>query len=56
MLHCPQSRLNVQFRFLSFLFFCHFRAVLAAYGGSQARGQVRAVAAGLHHSNSNTGS
>ena len=22
-----------------------------AYGGSQARGQIRAVAAGLHHSN-----
>ena len=27
-----------------------------AYGGSQARGQTRAVAAGLHHSHSNMGS
>ena len=33
-----------------------FRAILAAYGGSQARGQIRAVSAGLHHSHSNTGS
>ena len=27
-----------------------------AYGGSQVRGLIRAVAAGLHHSHSNTGS
>ena len=27
-----------------------------AYGGSQARGLIRAVAASLHHSLSNTGS
>ena len=27
-----------------------------AYRGSQARGQIRAVAAGLHHSHSNAGS
>ena len=33
----------------SFFFFCLFRAILAAYGGSQARGQIRAVAARLHH-------
>ena len=33
-----------------------FRAALAAYGGSQARGLIRAVAAGLHHSHSNAGS
>ena len=30
-----------------------FRAALKAYGGSQARGQIRATAAGLHHSHSN---
>ena len=30
-----------------------FRAAPAAYGGSQARGLIRAVAAGLHHSHSN---
>ena len=28
----------------------------AAYGGSQARGQIRATAAGLYHSHSNAGS
>ena len=40
--------------FLSFFFFfCLFAiswAAPAAYGGSQARGLIRAVAAGLHHS------
>ena len=30
-----------------------FRAALTAYGGSQARGQIRVVAASLHHSHSN---
>ena len=37
------------------LFFSNFifRAVPVAYGGSQARGQIGAVAAGLHHSHSN---
>ena len=41
--------------FLLFLFFgfCLFRATLAAYGGSKARGQTGTVAAGLHHSHSN---
>ena len=29
-------------------------AAPAAYGGSQARGRIRAVAAGLHQSHSNT--
>jgi len=33
-----------------------FRATPAAYGGSQARGPIRATAASLHHSHSNTGS
>ena len=28
------------------IFFCVFRAASAAYGGSQARGQIRAIAAG----------
>ena len=35
--------------------FCLFRAVLMAYGGSQARDWIRAVAAGLHHRHSNAG-
>ena len=34
-------------------FFSLFRAAPAAYGSSQARSQIRAVAAGLHHSHSN---
>ena len=42
--------------FLFCFFFCLFRAVPVAYGSSQARGQIRAVAASLHHSHSNTGS
>ena len=39
-----------------FFFFFYFRATPAAYGGSQARGRIRAIAAGLHHSHSNMGS
>ena len=41
-----------------FLFFSwsFFRAIPATYGGSQARGQIRAVAVDLHHSHSNTSS
>ena len=40
------------FYFISFLWL--FRAAPAAYGGPQARGPLRATAAGLHHSHSNT--
>ena len=32
-----------------------FRAAPAAYGGSQAKDRIRAVAVGLHHSHSNEG-
>ena len=44
--------------FILILFFClfFFRAAPAAYGGSQARGLLGAVAAGLHQSHSNAGS
>ena len=35
-------------------FFCLLRAAPAAYGGSQARGLIRAVAAGLRQSHSKT--
>ena len=38
------------------LFFFFFGATSVAYGGSQARGQSGAAAAGLHHSHSNAGS
>ena len=40
----------------AFFFFFLFRAAPTACGGSQARGQSRATAAGLHHSHSNSGS
>ena len=39
-----------------FFFWSFFRASPAAYGGSQARGRIGALAAGLHHSHSNLGS
>ena len=48
----PGSVEHISFSF-SFFFFLLFRAVLAAHGGSQARGQTGATAAGLHHSHSN---
>ena len=41
------------FIFLLLLLFFFFRSALAAYGGSQARGLIGAIAAGLHHSHSN---
>ena len=37
-------------------FFFLFRAIPVAYGGSQDRGRIRAIAAGLYHSHSNMGS
>ena len=33
------------------IYFLLFRAAPAAYGSSQARGQIGAATAGLHHSN-----
>ena len=51
-LRCQDHRLNpIHLFFLSLL----FRAEPLAYGSSQARGRIRAVDAGLHHSNSNLG-
>ena len=41
------------FYFIYFLIFCLFRAALAAYGGSQARNPIGAVAPGLRQSHSN---
>ena len=41
------------FLFYLFIYFCLFRAVLLAYGGSQARGPIGAVGAGLLDSHSN---
>ena len=41
--------------FVLFLFY-FFRTAPTAHGGPQARGQIGAVATGLRHSHSNTGS
>ena len=38
------------------VFVCFFRAAPTAYGSSQARGPIRATAAGLRQGHSNTGS
>ena len=38
------------YSFFFFFFFGLFRAAPAAYGGSHARGQIRAIATGLRHS------
>ena len=42
--------------YVLFIYFLLFRAAPVAYGGSQARGPIGAVATGLHHSHSNVGS
>ena len=39
--------------FLFYVFCLFFRAAPATYGGSWARGGIRSVAVGLHHSHSN---
>ena len=51
--------MNKAHLFLLLLFFCFvlfFKAVPAAYGSSQARGQIGATVASLHHSHCNAGS
>ena len=45
------SKRKISFSFFFFFFF--FRATGEAYGSSHATGQIRAAAAGLHHSHSN---
>ena len=47
------SSFGINFLSFSFLFFFFFWAAPTAYGGSQARGQIRAAATGLAHSHSN---
>ena len=54
---CQSPTFSVSFCFV--LFFCLFAIssmAPLAYGGSQARGHIEAVAAGLHQSHSNAGS
>ena len=48
--------LNSLYYFFNFVFLLFLWAASVAYGGSQARGLIGAVAAGLHQSHSNTGS
>ena len=48
--------LNEKYIHMYFSFFFLLRVTPVAYGGSQARGQIRAAAAGLCHSHSDTGS
>ena len=50
---CIQSTSNVPEEDF-FFFFLVFRAALAAHGFSQARGRIRAAAADLRHSHSNS--
>ena len=53
----PPSLLFFFFKFIFyFLVFCLFRATPVAYGSSQARGPIGAIAASLSHSHGNTGS
>ena len=47
---------SLSFLFVCFWWFVFFRSAPTEFGGSQARGPIRAVAAGLHHHHSNMGS
>ena len=48
--------LTSYFYILAHLFFFLFRAAPVAFGSSQARGRISAVAASLYHSHGNAGS
>ena len=50
--YIPQSEIAGSYENSIFNFFCLFRATPMSYGDAQARGQISAVAAGLHHSHS----
>ena len=52
----PRGLAESLFSFFLSLSSCLFRVAPAACGDSQARGQIRAIAASLHHSHCNTGS
>ena len=51
-LTCNQSQRGENTRYIFFFFFVFLGPHPGAYGGSQARGQIGAVAASLHHSQS----
>ena len=46
--------LALTFKSMIVFIFWLFRATRVAYGSSQGKGKIRAIAAGLHHSHSNT--
>ena len=48
--HFMSHGIQYSFLLIYFFVFCLFMATLVAYGGSQARGRIVAVAAGLRHS------
>ena len=52
--YLPDTNLH-SFVVVVFFFFFSFRAAFVAYGVSQARGLIGAVAANLHYNHSNTG-
>ena len=52
----PHPKEALFFVFPFFFFFLLFRTAPVAYASSQARGRIRAAAAGLHHSHGNAGS
>ena len=52
----PSTYINELFELFIYSFILLFRATHVAYGSSQDRGWIGAVAAGLHHSHSNIGS
>ena len=52
---CEQKRLFIIIIIIFFCLFAFSRAAPAAHGGSQARSQIGAVAAGLGQSHSNAG-
>ena len=54
--HFSKLIYNIVGLFFFFLVFRLFTAAPMAYGGSQARGWIGAIAAGLHHCHSNMGS
>ena len=47
------NKANLNYMFFGFVFFLLFRAIPSAYGGSQARGLIGAVATSLYHSQRN---
>ena len=51
---CRTTDKNNWLYIIFFLSFCLFRATPTAYRSSQARGLIRAIAAGLHHTHTNT--